>query len=62
MWIGPRLGRRKRSEDENTVTVPEKNAAVVEFLQESPWAFLALKGKIRNSIESLTNVKQRQFF
>ncbi|EEB11107.1 hypothetical protein Phum_PHUM088390 [Pediculus humanus corporis] len=52
MWIGPRLGRRKRSDDDNTNQL-DKNSGppgVLELLQESPWAIVALKGPLRSSI------------
>ncbi|KAK6637280.1 hypothetical protein RUM44_007694 [Polyplax serrata] len=54
MWIGPRLGRRKRSEDEtgsgNDNTAEKNGEAVMEFLQDTPWAFVALKGSKRRTV------------
>ncbi|XP_017786058.1 PREDICTED: PBAN-type neuropeptides-like [Nicrophorus vespilloides] len=56
LWFGPRLGRKKRnpSSDEllkNTNLDREQLVALLEMLQESPWAVVALnEGKRHNKM------------
>lgn len=48
MWFGPRLGRKKRSdgeeEEEESAEREKTDKTLVGFLQDAPWAFVALKG------------------
>lgn len=45
VWLGPRLGRRKRSEEDFNIITQEKNGGTfIEILQDAPWALVPLKG------------------
>lgn len=48
LWFGPRLGRRKRTlppqDYESQFDTNSNDESVIEFIKESPWALVPLKG------------------
>lgn len=47
LWFGPRLGRKKRNEedeDEQLDKILNNEETIIEFIRESPWALIPLKG------------------
>ena len=50
LWFGPRLGRKKRTlpvqDDESQFDRNSNDESVIEFIKESPWALVPLKGNL----------------
>ncbi|XP_017302412.2 PBAN-type neuropeptides-like [Diaphorina citri] len=66
MWFGPRLGRRKRSLDEdeeeekmNELEEEEGEERISDLLRTSPWAIIPLRAKSSISYRSARNFTPR---
>lgn len=46
LWFGPRLGRRKRTLDEDLLPKsPVIEESVISVFEDTPWAYLPMKSK-----------------
>ncbi|KAL0273091.1 UNVERIFIED_CONTAM: hypothetical protein PYX00_005848 [Menopon gallinae] len=60
VWLGPRLGRRKRSEEDFNIITQDKNGGTfIEILQDTPWALVPLKGFLPGSPRRSTTFTPR---
>nr|WGH73127.1 pheromone biosynthesis activating neuropeptide DH-PBAN [Cephalcia chuxiongica] len=53
MWFGPRLGRRRRS-DERAETVSDETNAISDVLSGAPWALVSLPDGKRRAMKVFT--------
>ncbi|XP_015600657.1 PBAN-type neuropeptides [Cephus cinctus] len=53
MWFGPRLGRRRRSDEKSEADVDEINA-IAEALNAAPWALVSIPEGKRHAMQVFT--------
>ncbi|XP_046748649.1 PBAN-type neuropeptides-like [Diprion similis] len=53
MWFGPRLGRRRRS-DERLDMDPEETNAIADVINGAPWALVSIPGGKRHALQVFT--------